>query len=846
MSATPRRSSEIKGFLSGDSSFFFPSQLSFFQDERSNGDAATGVPETAKAPTVNVEYSIEDGLQPPLEMTYQEPRRREFWTKRRTIMSVVGVTLFVIVMALSISLGTKDEAQSTASSAFIVGSDGNSNAGDGGGSGSSSSTNNNSKQGPFFQSELTPLSTMDPVGDLNVYSFDGRSADSLPSKRLEPLNRRAIPTNAWYQSILRLDADSEPTKNHKASLIPYVVDMAGAVPGVRIHGTRLEATASQVTLTIDEPYALVLGAAEDGVAQAGSVLTNGYTVTQATELGITLQWDAYNMKSSLVKGSPYITMVYNDPEANFPSVAQSRQATTVLPTLFLEVGISDIVVDGVTINVDEYCGSEQNLIEVEKELDLSFFVGQRWLVFVSRPLQLTCQSTQGSATILQVVSSGNAQKIDDPLIVRAALVVSNASPTEDESAFETKYVSILRDNHEIFPGDFTNVDHAFDVESGEASQTQISFDWNPRSMYEHNGGAVSAGSEMIMFSMPHHQDLLGESVMRNVCAPSLLGPVCLVRGSTWNVVEELPVVDFQAPRHPRPEYVPVIAEALLEDARYQIPSNFQIGAGDTYFSGKTIARLARILLIAEELEQVCASPSGDYASVCAGLKLPSESDISIALDQLRRVVTVWVKDNQQAPFVYDASYGGIVNCGCLYNNGECSNRLPSCPAAEDQGLNFAVLAHFDETWAKDNFENVLLLVRDYANPSSEDDAFPVFRHKDLYNGHSWASGITNPIFPNIMNQESSSEAIMSYEAVALFGKAMSSIYGRSGDQEKASRAQMMRNVGVTLAATEIRSTQKYWQVVRKVPDLDGIYPEAYQAKAVGILWSTMVQFTTWL
>ena len=97
-----------------------------------------------------------------------------------------------------------------------------------------------------------------------------------------------------------------------------------------------------------------------------------------------------------------------------------------------------------------------------------------------------------------------------------------------------------------------------------------------------------------------------------------------------------------------------------------------------------------------------------------------------------------------------------------------------------------------------------------------------------------------------MNQESSSEAIMSYEAVALFGKAMSSIYSRSGDQEKASRAQTMHNVGMTLAATEIRSTQKYWQVVRSVPDLDGIYPETYQAKAVGILWSTMVQFTTWL
>jgi endoglucanase Acf2 len=46
----------------------------------------------------------------------------------------------------------------------------------------------------------------------------------------------------------------------------------------------------------------------------------------------------------------------------------------------------------------------------------------------------------------------------------------------------------------------------------------------------------------------------------------------------------------------------------------------------------------------------------------------------------------------------------------------------------------AVLAHYDEAWAKENYENVLLLVRNYANPSQEDTAFPLFRHKDFYNG----------------------------------------------------------------------------------------------------------------
>jgi endo-1,3(4)-beta-glucanase len=65
----------------------------------------------------------------------------------------------------------------------------------------------------------------------------------------------------------------------------------------------------------------------------------------------------------------------------------------------------------------------------------------------------------------------------------------------------------------------------------------------------------------------------------------------------------------------------------------------------------------------------------------------------------------------------------------------------------------------------------MLLIRDIANPSHEDTFFPTFRHKDWYQGSSWASGIAvSPL--NGRNQESSSEAIAAYEAVALYGKEM--------------------------------------------------------------------------
>ena len=83
----------------------------------------------------------------------------------------------------------------------------------------------------------------------------------------------------------------------------------------------------------------------------------------------------------------------------------------------------------------------------------------------------------------------------------------------------------------------------------------------------------------------------------------------------------------------------------------------------------------------------------------------------------------------------------------------------------------AVVAHFDPEWGRQMFERVLLLIRCIANPSEEDEVFPIWRHKDWYQGHSWASGIA-VVFLNGKNQESSSESIAAYEAIALYGTAM--------------------------------------------------------------------------
>ena len=347
------------------------------------------------------------------------------------------------------------------------------------------------------------------------------------------------------------------------------------------------------------------------------------------------------------------------------------------------------------------------------------------------------------------------------------------------------------------------------------------------------------------------------------CAPSLNGQACAVSGSTWVLREDLDgQPSFWAPRPPSASSLPLLAQALKQDINFTVPSYFAKGAGDTYFSGKILAKLARILLIDEELNGICAHPNkfgSDYVHACNKLTLPSEDEFNKALDHLRSSTEVWINGTAVTPFIFDGTWGGLVSCGCWFDEKtmSCSNAYPDCPAFGDAGLNFgnafyndhhfhygyhiyaaAAVAHFDEDWGKKNFENVLLLIRDFANPSPDDKYFPMYRMKDFYLGNSWASGIAMG-YPNGRNQESSSEAIAAYEAVALFGSVMAHNWGKDADvasPAKATRARHIRDVGRLLTATEVRSADRYWHVRQRGPK-SGIYPEQYSQYGVGIMWN---------
>ena len=55
----------------------------------------------------------------------------------------------------------------------------------------------------------------------------------------------------------------------------------------------------------------------------------------------------------------------------------------------------------------------------------------------------------------------------------------------------------------------------------------------------------------------------------------------------------------------------------------------------------------------------------------------------------------------------------------------------------------AIVAKYRPQWGVKYFERILLYVRDIANPSADDEFFPMYRQKDWYLGNSYAAGIVS-------------------------------------------------------------------------------------------------------
>ncbi|KAG7344297.1 glycosyl hydrolase family 81 protein [Nitzschia inconspicua] len=732
-----------------------------------------------------------------------------------------------------------------------------------------------------------PFSDLDPVHDLGLAEHVRSKAVApqwgylSPSFKSPHDKRNALPTNSWYQNLLM--ARDEPSNLQRAYPAPYLVDLVGMIPGLRAHVTHVEGNAEVMQLSFNEEFGLVLGATKSIAAKndddTKEWTSNKYTVTAATNLGVTLEWDSLNMTSNIVRGMSFVTMEYekNENSSIFPTIASPLEM------------VDPILVDGSDIKLRCSSDGVSDPILAKRDLEMYFHQSDfAWMVFLSEPAWITCIIDKERRTLIQIIDYEAAEEgcnRKEKLVMRAALLdqcMTNANPISCRNGLghrlidepkKGEYTELLRAHVDIYPGPNTAV--SYDITDPTGDQATLHFDWDPQSMSDecpNNSTKVEGQNDMLMFALPHHMDRFAPQYLPNgkrYCKSSLTGPMCLVRGSGWSLSQILPQISFRASRPPKPHFIPRLGFALVKDIKFRLPAYVKRGSGDTYFSGKFLAKLARILTVAEEVEELCGKKGflerhiGGYLQFCRNSTLPSQSEVRDAFQELREGVEVWINGTAETPFVYDRSWGGVISCGCYMENEKCINKYPDCPGFSDQGLNFgngfyndhhfhygyhiyaaAAVAYFDPAWGKKHFEQVLMLIRDIANPSKEDSSFPLFRHKDWYLGSSWASGTTIPPHLNGNNQESSSEAIAAYEGVALFGQVMEEVWRSADDKRNAAISSEISKVGRLLTSTELTSAKKYWHVTSK-DDPQRIYPEIYTAHCIGILWNTMAQFGTW-
>jgi len=747
-----------------------------------------------------------------------------------------------------------------------------------------------------IHTERGPISVLDPVAEVGFEQFSRPTGLSPPQcltdkpYLLSTNNRSAMPTNAWFQNAVMLKENDEPSEMQRVHTIPYIVDMIGPISGIRLNPNYLISSTNVLQLSMIPQHSLTIGSAptiEDIVGKRSSA-SRAYTVQNTTPLGFTLEWNngakgKFPTTSSIVRGMPYATMHY---PTSFASSSTSSSSADLYPTIASEIPLrSDPIID----NNDEIKWKCDGSARVRVDSEVKFTFDQSdftWLVFVSQPAYVKCsQSERGSdgaaKFVLQVVDLVNENPGDVFTMRQTVLDTCTAGRNtiycKDRASDHAIEVlgDMLRENAHIYPGPDTDVEYSVRNEDMEAD---ITYHWDARDTSSTSRRDIrslktssSEEGELLIFSLQHHDAVLEKStddkpsatkLGDEYCRTTLRGKTCLVKGSTWVLRQDLPPISFRAPRPPRRDTLPTITSALAKDIMYELPDNYMRGAGDTYFSGKMLAKLGRILVIAEEIGEICSSPDED----CSDLQeFISQEEFDNALDRLRAGVEIWLNGTSEAPFVYDNSWGGLVSCGCEFNEETrtCNNRFPNCPGFFNPGMNFghgdyndhhfhqgyhifgaAVVAHFDPDWGREFFESVLLLIRDVANPSSDDKYFPIFRHKDWFNFNSWASGISSARYINGKNQESSSEAIASYESVALYGSVMTSVWLQVNNKEKATHAARVRDAGTILTATELTAADWYYHVRHDVESRE-VYPPGYSHAAIGILWMMMAQFQTW-
>eukprot|EP01039_Chlorochromonas_danica_P006287 gene6287-6932_t len=476
-------------------------------------------------------------------------------------------------------------------------------------------------------------------------------------------------------------------------------------------------------------------------------------------------------KAVLVKACPFVTVVY---ENATPLISSPLMK-------FLNVD-AKVVKDGV---------GTQYLVTLGNY--------QKWLVYCSEPVALTWK--ENTLTASAPIKG---------FIRVAVLPLQNA-----DNAFNTLLSYVSR-----YPT------------GGSVSVSYNGVSTSPSSAPAGNGagGASGAGSSavvtiqyssvgtggLLMLALPHHIPLLPSTLWdsdENKRVAAAYSPIYCIKGRLKAVVTDNLKLTYSLPNvgwhyNLADKLSTSQLDEMARNLIVEVRTNPPIPTSDAYAFGKQLGRMARLALIADYLGIADARQQAIYS--------------------LETSIIPWLQSMSQDVLLYDRTYGGLVTSGGIADQ---TNDFGSAWYSDHHFhygyfLNTAaVLAKLDLPFFEANKNAFDTFLRDIVNPDPTDPDFPTVRHKDWFDGHSWASGL----FPqgNGKGQESSSEA-----ANAYYGAYLYALVTQNNDLQRFS---------LTLLAMEVQATQTYWHMSN-----DDMYDNVFSARRMlGNIGALDATTTTW-
>lgn len=483
--------------------------------------------------------------------------------------------------------------------------------------------------------------------------------------------------------------------------------------------------------------------------------------------------DTDKMKSTMLKGSPYVYTTFTDPNAVELNINN-------LVKFFDKNGKEIITTDGVATTIDHFAVESQNYSEapgdgnkIQYHYYGVYMPENSRVTKVGNKLKISLGSGQNYLVI-------GALPVEQPIKLLSTENVENAESKNDAKAKEM-------------------LEYMYKYAYSYVTDTTVNYEYTDNTAtcttkYNVTTKQVRTGSNIenktLMCMLPNQWKYSEDSYVTSGMGGALIyssvrGDLRVHAGNEFSYSQRFNGV---IPQYTTPDE----SDSYNVEWMYKYLEQFTDSAlksywvADPYWQGKKSHPIAMGILIAEQL--------GEYETR------------DRLIDTLRKIMENWLTydGDEDYPYYmyYHTSWGAVSGDGG--DHGMAINLSDHHFLWAYFIFPAAVLSAYDSQFKEDYGQMIELLIRDCMNPDKDDTELPFMRNFDVYEGHSWAGGYGDNNSGN--NQESASEATFSWAGLYLWGLVT--------DNKK------YRDAGIWGYTSEIDAIEQYWFNIDEGTPLD--------------------------